>query len=307
MTRAGRTGCERCDPDLSATDEPAVSTLKGLAELDRLFQAGLGGVGLAGGSQHRRTCLEGLAEVADARGDVDAFTEVQHLAGTEDRALMPIVQRLVGAGRLDEALQRLEQAMREHWLSGLNDLRIEVLDRLCRGDDAQAVRWGVFLRTLAGTMLDAYLKRLPAGARPGVTEKAVAAAREHRDAYAALSLLSTLALDAAAGLVCHRLQELSGDLDIILRPASERLATSHPLAAVLLRRQIVDAALTRARTQSYGRVVQDLLAAEELALQVEGWQDFPTQDAYRENLTRQHRAKTVFWAKMNAAGLNWRQ
>lgn len=279
----------------------------GLAELDRLFRAGLDGVGLAGGGQHRRTCLEGLAEVADARGDVDAFTEVQHLAGTEDQALTPIVQRLVGAGRLEEALQRLEQARGEHWLSGLDDLRIEILDRLCRSDDAQAVRWGMFLRTLAGTTLDAYLERLPADARPGVTEKAVAAVREHRDAYAALSLLSTFALDAAARLVCRRLPELSGDLDVILRPASERLATSHPLAALLLRRRIVDAALTRARTQSYGRVVQDLLAAEQLALQVEGWQDFLTQNAYRENLARQHRAKTTFWAKMNAAGLNWRQ
>ena len=77
---------------------------EGLAELDRLFRAGLDGVGLAGGAQHRSTCLEGLAEVADARGDVDAFIEVQYLADAEDRAVMAIAEHLVGAGRLEEAL-----------------------------------------------------------------------------------------------------------------------------------------------------------------------------------------------------------
>ena len=208
----------------------------------------------------------------------------------------------------EEALQRLEQATGgEHRLSGLDDLRIEVLDQLSRADDAQVVRWGVFLRMLSGTMLGAYLERLPAEALPGATEKVVAAAQEHQAAYAALSLLSNLAPDAAAGLVCRRLQELSGDLDMILRPASEPLALRHPLAAVLLRRGIVDAALARARTQSYGQVVQDLIATEELAAQVADWQGFLAQDAYRMEVARRHRAKTTFWARMNAAGLNWRR
>ena len=280
----------------------------GLAELDRLFRAGLDGVGLAGGAQHRRTCLDGLTEVADARDDVDAFIEVQELAKSGNRAVLPIAERLVGAGRLDEALQRLEQATGgEHRTGGLDDLRVEVLDRLGRVDDAQAVRWGVFLRTLSGTMLDAYLERVPAEVRPDVTEKAVTAAREHRDAYAALSLLSKLAPDAAAGLVRRRLPELSGDVDIVLRPASERLAVGHPLAAVLLRRQMADAALARARTQTYDRVVQDLLAAEYMAVQVGDWQGVPAQNSYREAIARQHRAKTTFWTKMNAAGLSWRR
>ena len=148
---------------------------EGLAELDRLFRAGLDGTGPAGGAQHRSTCLQGLAEIADLQNDVDAFIEVQELAETGNRAVLPIAERLVGAGRLDEALQRLEQATGgKYRIDGLDDLRIEVLDRLGRVDDAQAVRWGVFLRTSSGTMLDAYLERVPVEARPGVTEKAVA-------------------------------------------------------------------------------------------------------------------------------------
>ena len=226
---------------------------EGLAELHRLFRAGLDGAGPAGGAQHRGACLQGLAEVADLQGDVDAFIEVQELAGAGDRAVMPIAERLVSVGRLGEALQRLEQATGgEHRIDGLDDLRIEVLDRLGRVDDAQVMRWGVFLRTLSGTMLHAYLERAPAEARPGVTEKAMAAAGEHRDAYAALSLLSDIAPDAAARLVGRRLRELSGEVDI-------------------------------------------------------DWQGVPAQDSYREAVARQHRAKTTFWARMNAAGLSWRR
>lgn len=280
---------------------------EGLAELDRLFRAGLNGVGLAAGNQHRRTCLEGLAEVADARCDVDTFIEAQHLAGAEERAVLAIAECLVGVGRLQEALQRLEQATGgEHQLSSVDDARIEVLDRLGRVDDEQSVRWGVFLRTLSGIMLDAYLERISAEARPGVTQKAIITASGHGDVYAALSLISNVDPDAAARLVCRRVQDISGDLDFALRPAAERLAEGHPLVAVLLRRQMVDAALARARPQSYGRVVQDLVKAEEAAVQVGDWQGFPTQDAYREVITRQHRAKTAFWARMNAAGLLWR-
>jgi len=137
---------------------------EGLAELSRRFRAGLDGIGLAGGAQHRRTCIEGLGEVDDARGDVDAFIEAQRLAGAEDRAMMPIAEGLVAAGRLDEALQRLERATGgEHRNDGLDDLRIEVLDRLGWADDAQAVRWGVFLRTLSKQ----HARRLPRTAACG--------------------------------------------------------------------------------------------------------------------------------------------
>lgn len=122
-----------------------------------------------------------------------------------------------------------------------------------------------------------------------------------------MSLLSDIAPDAAARLVCRRLQELSGDVDIVLRPASERLAASHPLAAVLLRRRMADAALARARAQTYDRVVQDLLATEQMAVQVGDWQEVPAQDRYCGAVARQHRAKTTFWARMNAAGLSWRR
>jgi len=280
----------------------------GLAELDRLLRHGLDGTGATRGLDHRHASLLSLAEVADARGDVDSFIEVQHLAGTEECAVMDIANRLVGAGRLNEALQRLEHAAggeQRHY--GLDDLRIEVLDRLGRDGEAQQVRWGVFLRTLSAAALEGYLSRLTEEARPRVTAAAVAAAGQHRDVHAAVALLADIAPDGAGKLVCRRLAEFSGDAGFSLRPAAECLAPANPLAAVLLHRLMADAVLAHARSAGYAAAVRDLVVAEAAAARVQDWQGFPTQDEYRLAVARQHRAKAAFWTRMQDAGLRWRQ
>lgn len=277
----------------------------GLAELEGLFRQRLDKAGNTSSPDRYHACLQGLAENSDARGDVDSFIEVQHLAGTEERAVMEIANRLVGADRLDEALQRLEHAVggeQRHY--GLAGLRIEVLDRLGRGDEAQQVRWGMFLRTLSAATLEGYLSRLSQVARPRVT---AAAAERHRDVHAALALLADIAPDAAAKLVCRRLAEFSGDAVFSLRPVAERLAPAHPLAAILLHRLMADAILARARSASYAGAVQDLVMAEAAAARVQDWQGFPTQEEYRLAVARQHRAKVAFWTRMQDVGLRWRQ
>ena len=103
-----------------------------------------------------------------------------------------------------------------------------------------------------------------------------------------LPLLSNVAPDAAASPVCFRFQDISGDFGFALRPVWEHPARGYPRATVLLRRRMEDAALAQARTKFHGRVVQDLLMAEQLASQVEDWQCSPTQDACRVDLERQH-------------------
>ncbi len=101
--------------------------------------------------------------------------------------------------------------------------------------------------------------------------------------------------------------EFSGDAGFSLRPAAERLAPTHPLAAVLLHRLMADAVLARARSASYAGAVQDLVMAEAAAARVRDWRGFPTQDEYRLAVARQHRAKAAFWTRMQDAGLRWRQ
>ncbi len=253
---------------------------RGLEELEHLFRSRLVRAPALIESDSRHVLTGGLAAIADAREDVDGFIDAHQLAGNEDLAVKDIVQRLVGAGRLHEALQRLEHAEAgDRRFSPLKELRVEILDRLGRSDEAQAVRWAMFLQSLSARILDDYLARTPEGARAGTIDKAIASARQHRDLPAALSLLSRIAPGFAAEMATNRLPELNGEPYFILRPVAERLAGDFPLAAVLLRRRIADAVLLRAKSQSYEHAVQDLMASEETAAKVTDWLGMLPQEA----------------------------
>ena len=108
-----------------------------------------------------------LMQIADAQGDVDAFI-AQYDAPTRQvpNIAAQITLRLCAAGRAKEALQVIDAADRRgdrgEWPTfEWEDARIEVLDTLTRGDQAQADRWSCFERALSTPHLRASLKRLP--------------------------------------------------------------------------------------------------------------------------------------------------
>jgi hypothetical protein len=87
---------------------------EGLIELERLIRARVDAVPVTTGDDCRGALVRGLAEIADARGDVDGFIAAQRLAGGEGAGFVvkDMAERLVSASRLVEALQCLEQAER---------------------------------------------------------------------------------------------------------------------------------------------------------------------------------------------------
>ncbi|MCW2242551.1 DUF6880 family protein [Azospirillum canadense] len=278
----------------------------GLDALERLLRRDLAHRAEAHDGSKDWALGRGLKDIADARGDVDAFIAAQRVAGTEDAAIAAICERLIAAGRLEETLGRLERAVvPAHKLRELEDLRVQVLDLLGRADEAQAARWAAFRRTLAKPTLDAYLSRLPQEERGQARRKAVDIATDHAELYAAMSLLAGLDLDAAAGLVLTRIESINGDLYTTLRPVAKALSGRHPVAAILLYRRMTDAVLARAQSTYYEHAVRDLVAAEHLAANIKDWIGHPSQELYRQHLAAKHRQKRSFWDRMSAAGLKW--
>ena len=96
-----------------------------------------------------------LMEIADAQGDVDAFIgQYDEQTRKVPKIAAEIAQRLLAAGRSQEAWQTIQAT--EHRRSGWpdfewEDARIDVLDALGRGDEAQAARWSCFERSLSAT------------------------------------------------------------------------------------------------------------------------------------------------------------
>jgi len=85
-------------------------------------------------------------------GDVDGFIEqYDNKIRTIPKIAAEIAQRLLAAGRIEEAWQAIEASEQPRRSSSWDwpdfeweDARIDVLDALGRTDDAQAARWTCF-------------------------------------------------------------------------------------------------------------------------------------------------------------------
>ncbi len=275
----------------------------GLDELERMARERLGH-GPAG--KHRYWAIA-LEHIADARGDVDGYIAARRLAGSEAAAVKEIAERLVAAGRIEEALHWVERPdvpalEREN----IARLKVDILDRLGRTEDAQAVRWSIFATSLSSDILAEYLGRLPEAATAEARQMAIATARGHPDVHRALPLLADLAPDIAAEVVHRRLDEIQGEVNFVLRPVADRLAETDPLAAILLYREMADAVLRRGQSPQYDYAVRDLVAAERLVPNVNDWLGHLSQEAYRRRVATEHRQKRAFWKRMEQAGFPWR-
>lgn len=144
--------------------------------------------------------------------------------------------------------------------------RIDVLDLLGRGDDAQAARWSCFERLLSPSHLRAHLSRLPDFNDVEADGRALDYAENYKGLPQALSfLVSWPALDRAANLVIKRAEELNGDHYEILTRSAKALAGKHPLAATLSLRAMIDFSLDQGRSSRYRHASRHLLDCASLA------------------------------------------
>ncbi len=258
----------------------------GLDALERLIRRRRDPLAVATGNPWQPDLIRALIEIAEARGDLDGFIALHRLAGTEDVAVKDICERLVAAGRLDEALDRVERTKIPDWQqSDVDRLRVEILERLGRHQEAQALRRDLFARTLSSSVLDDYLAWLPEAERPAAWTGAVELARRHDDVHGALVLLLRLDPAAAAELVHQRSQELNTHLYRVLRPAAERLSDSQPLAALLIYRRLADGVLDGKQMHFYDYAVNDVKTARSLAARVEDWRGHPDGEAYHAQVS----------------------
>jgi hypothetical protein len=279
----------------------------GLDELECLVRERLDHAA-TGRRDYERALTFALENIADARGDVDGYIAAHRLAGTENMAVKEIGERLLAAGRLEEALHWLDRPdVPEHKRGDIGRLKVDILDRLGRTEDAQAVRWLMFATSLSAGILDEYLGRLPEVVVAEARQRAIATACRHPDVHQSLHLLAELSPDIAADLVHKRLGEIRGEAYWVLRPVADRLTESHPVAAILLYRRMADDVLRRGRSQHYDHAVGDLVAAERLVPSVGDWLGHPPQEAYRQQVATDHRQKRAFWERMGRAGLSWRR
>jgi hypothetical protein len=265
---------------------------------------GLGGLTYADEMAERSrvsTARLALQDIADAQGDVDAFiAQYDEQTRKVPKIAAEIARRLLAAGRTKEAWQIIESA--EHRRSGWpdfewEDARIDALDALGRGDEAQAARLSCFERSLSARHLRAYLKQLPDFDDVEAEERALGYAERYQDLLQSLSfLISWPSLERAARIVVQRARELDGDHYEILTPAADALAGKYPLAATLVLRAMVDFSLTHARSSRYGHAARNLMECASLASTIQDFGALEAHDAYLSRLRQEHPRKSSFWS-----------
>jgi hypothetical protein len=248
-----------------------------------------------------RIVSRALQDIADAQGDVDGFiAQYDSKTRKAPKIAAAIARRLLEAGRAKDALGFIERVeiTEDRWIPReWQDARLDTLEVLGRGEEAQAFRWACFERDLSVEHLRAYLKRLPDFDDIEAEERAMAHATEHPSLLATLQFfLAWPELRRAAELLVRRHDEVNGDHYEYLAPAAETLSERHPLAATLVLRAMIDFTLTNARPKRYGYAAQYLSVCADLALRIGDFGTFEPHDVYFGRLKAQHGKKLGFWS-----------
>lgn len=253
------------------------------------------------GNRKDLTVRIALQDIADVQGDVDAYI-AQQPEKTRGAPMVAadIANRLVAAGRAEEALAALDKAE----VKGRGDVpfewqlaRTEALEALERSDEAQAYRWSCFEQSLNDKHLRAYVRRLPDFDDIEAEERAFAFAQSFPDANRALFFFLRWPSPAeAAKLVMKRSGELDGDYYELMTPAAEVLSTKYPLAATIVLRSMIDFTLESGRSSRYKHAARHLAECQSLASQIDDFGDVRSHEDYVADLKREHGRKSGFWS-----------
>lgn len=224
-----------------------------------------------------RTINQGLQQIADVQGDVDAYIALQpEKTRAAPMVAVEIANRLISAGRAEEALAALNKVDIESRKDVPFDwqlARVEALEALEREDEAQAYRWQCFEQSLNDEHLRAYVRRLPDFDDLEAEEKAFVYAQGFPDAHRALYFfLRWPSPTEAAKLLIKRHLEIDGDRYELLTPAAQVLSEKHPLAATIVLRAMVSFTLESARASRYRHAARHLAECRSLAVQIDDFE-----------------------------------
>lgn len=245
-----------------------------------------------------------MLDIADALEDAEAYLAEyrDHDPGalSVPSFAADVAERLMAAGRADEALTLLDaadpretnrSAGLEEWL----DARIGALERLDRGQEAQRLRWEHLERCLSIRHLCDYLQHLPDFEDAAEEARALGQVLDHPSFNRALRFLHQWPdRRRAAQLILRRLSELDGDCYELLGPVAESLEVEQPLAATLCLRAMIDFSLERARSTRYRHAARHLGTCRGLAPAIEDWGAMVDHRTYMARLRKEHGRKYGF-------------
>jgi hypothetical protein len=242
-----------------------------------------------------------LGEIADLLGDVDGYIALEKAQPRPQVNVRAIVERLLKAGRAEEALRWLDDGRYHNRLIPTLDLRLSALEVLGREDDAQTLRWQQFERNLDRDMLREYLRRLPDFTDFEAERRAMEHVLTHKSATDALSfLIAWPDWDSAARLVRERHGDFGATPPDVLLTAVEALRERHPSEAVGLARLAVLSVLRRGLAALFERAARVLADCATYAPPAWLGSAPETHEAFVDRLRQDYRRHYAFWQAYDA-------
>ncbi|MBO9448893.1 hypothetical protein J7426_01390 [Tropicibacter sp. R16_0] len=255
-----------------------------------------------------RTLRMILSDIADVRGDVDAWLAQYSAQQLTYHTIAPdAARRLLAADRAADAVQIMEACIsaengtdRTFDMPEVDSAYFACLEALGKEDDLRRAMRARFETRLCAETLRRYLSRLP----DFDDDEALHEARAHVRNYPNLlqSLLFCLSWPdpgLASDIILSRHDELDGSIYEILTPITELLKAEHPLAATLVWRSMITFALQNNRTKRYRHAARHLASCAQADTAITDYGTFQSHEAFFDDLRRSHPQKHAFWNKVD--------
>ncbi|MFM2280368.1 MAG: hypothetical protein RLZZ444_2599 [Pseudomonadota bacterium] len=259
-----------------------------------------------------------LQRLYQENGDVDGFVRLEARKPADRQDTMAVAGLLMREGRFEAALEWVrkppaaKRILHVHGLAVMVGpdyeqkerrlLEADILDHLKRREEAQTLRWQVFLDGFDADVLRRYIARLDDFAEFDETDRAIAAALDSDRIHEALAfLVAWPKLEKAALLVERHKAEWDGRNYELLLPAAEALETSHPQAAVILYRALISNILDRGISAAYEAAAGYLKRLASLSVHLQGLGAPPDHADFVIGLQSRHPRKFGFWQRVPLA------
>lgn len=276
------------------------------SELIFAFKDALGKSGLSVLESYLADDKEALLYTVELQSDPDKYRQTLNSLNVSN---IPVYQiklskMLLDVFREEEAIDILriipDNSLDDKMFVDKNKLLIEALTIDGKSQDAQIVRWSLFTRTMSPKYYQEYIKHTSTDEIEIASLKARELALSHGIFDLTLQFFEELDDYGTLGkIIPENLERLSSYSYSYYRKLSKKLAThAEYLAAVLLRRTLVEDLLAKGASKYYDYAASDLKLAMEFGDQVTNWGNSLDNEAHITLLQMKHGKKYSFWDRL---------
>lgn len=281
-------------------------TLCSASELIFAFKDALGKKGLSVLESYLTDDKEALIYTVELQHDPDKYRQTLDSlnVGNVPVYRIKLSKMLLDDFREEEAVDILrmisDNKLDDRTFIEKNVLLIEALTMDGKAQEAQIVRWNLFTRTMAPKYYQEYIKHAKADDITVAKSKATELALNHDIFDLTLQFFEELDDYATLGrIIPENLARLSSYSYSYYRKLSKKLANhSEYIAAILLRRTLVEDLLAKRASKYYDYAASDLKLAMDFGEHVQSWGSHLNNDEYLTLLQMKHGKKYSFWDRL---------